>query len=248
MALTDVQIRQTKPRDKEYKLTDAGGLYLLVRPSGSKHWKLKLRVHGREQKLSFGPYPEIGLKEARALRDEAKLEMHRGGDPVQRRRNEKLAAQLRAGSRFEDVAEEFIAKREAEGLANSTIAKARWFLEILRARIGKRPIAEISSLEVLDALRRIEAKGHRESARRARSFASRVFQYAVITGRCASDPAAPLRGALVAPVAKSYAAIIMPSDKPPQPANRSAKLYFPIEREVPILASSDQQLSGYIKL
>lgn len=210
MALTDVQIRQAKQKDKEYKLTDGGGLYLLVRPNGSKLWKLKLRINGREQKLSFGSYPQTSLREARAQRDEAKLEKVRGGDPVQRRRNEKIAAQLRAGNRFEEVAEEFIAKREAEGLASSTITKAKWFLEILRPRIGKRPIAELTPLEVLGALKKIEAKGHRESARRARSFASRVFQYAVITGRCSSDPAAALRGALVAPVAKSYAAIIEP--------------------------------------
>jgi integrase len=210
MALTDVQIRQAKQTDKEYKLTDGGGLYLLVRPNGSKLWKLKMRINGREQKLSFGTYPQTSLREARSLRDEAKLEKNRGGDPVQRRRNEKIAAQLRAGNRFEEVAEEFIAKREAEGLASSTITKAKWFLEILRPRIGKRPIAELTPLEVLGALKKIEAKGHRESARRARSFASRVFQYAVITGRCDSDPAAALRGALVAPIAKSYAAIIEP--------------------------------------
>ena len=212
MALTDAQIRQSKPRDKEYKLADAGGLYLLVRPNGSRLWKLKLRLNGREQKMSFGAYPQVTLKEARSRRDEAKLEMSRGGDPVQRRRAEKLAAQLRAGNRFEEVAEEFIIKREAEGLAQATVKKARWYLDLLRPGIGKRPIAEITPQDLLAVLKKIERKGHRESAKRARSFASRVFQYAVITGRCSTDPAQPLRGALVAPVARHYAAILDPKE------------------------------------
>ncbi|AXK43385.1 tyrosine-type recombinase/integrase [Erythrobacter aureus] len=212
MALTDVQIRQAKPRDKEYKLADGGGLYLLVRPSGSKLWKLKLRIKGLEQKLSFGTYPQISLKEARSRRDEAKLELARGGDPVQRRRNEKQTAMLSAGNRFEDVAEEFIAKREAEGLAPSTVKKAKWFLDLLRVGIGKRPIAEITPQDLLLVLKKVERQGKRESAKRARSFASRVFRYGVATGRCSADPAQPLQGALVAPVPKHYAAILEPEE------------------------------------
>jgi len=154
MSLTDIKILNAEQRDKEYKLADGGGLYVLIRPNGSKLWKLKLPIHGREQKLSFGRYPEISLKEARSRRDEAKLEMARGGDPVQRRRQEKQAAQLRAGNRFEEVAEEFIAKREAEGLAPATIKKAKWFLDLLRGGIGKRPIAEITPQDLLLVLRK----------------------------------------------------------------------------------------------
>lgn len=211
MLLTDVKIRQSKPRDKDYKLADGGGLYLLVRPNGSKLWKQKLQIGGREQKLSYGAYPLVSLKDARAKRDEAKLAISRGQDPVQQRRDEKIAAQLRASSRFNEVAEEFIAKREAEGLAPATLKKSRWFLDLLRPAIGHRPIAEITPQELLAALKKIERRGHRESAKRTRSFASRVFQYAVITGRCRSDPAHPLRGALIAPVARHYAAITDPA-------------------------------------
>src|SRR5690606_14269268 len=83
---------------------------------------------------------------------------------------------------------------------------------LLRPGIGKRPIAEITPQDLLAVLKKIERKGHRESAKRARSFASRVFQYAVITGRCSTDPAQPLRGALVAPVARHYAAILDPKE------------------------------------
>jgi integrase len=211
MPLTDAQIRQIKPELKDCKLYDGGGLYLLIRPNGSKLWKHKLTVNGREQKLSYGSYPLVTLKAARARRDEAKLALSRGEDPVQRRRDEKLAAALNADNRFDAIAEEFIAKREAEGLASTTLAKARWFLKLLHPTIGHRPIAEITPQELLAALKKIERKGHRESAKRTRAFASRVFQYGVMTQRCASDPAHPLRGALVAPVAKHYAAITEPA-------------------------------------
>lgn len=210
MPLTTLQISQANPRDKDYKLADAGGLYLLVRPNGAKLWKHKLRINGREQKLSYGAFPLVSLKEARAKRDENKLSMSRGEDPIRIRREAKLAAQFRGNNLFQDVAEEFITKREQEGLAPSTLKKSRWFLSLLSPVIGQRPIDEISSLELLSALKKIEARGHRESAKKTRSFASRVFQYAVITGRCSADPAHPLRGALVAPVARQYAAITDP--------------------------------------
>ncbi|MEQ5788442.1 tyrosine-type recombinase/integrase [Erythrobacter sp. NFXS35] len=212
MALTAVEISQAKPRDKEYKLSDGGGLYLLIRPNGAKLWKHKVRIQGREQKLSYGSYPLVSLKEARTKRDETKLAMTRGENPVQQRREDKLAAMFRNANRFEDVAEEFIEKREKEGLAPATIKKSRWFLDLLRPSIGHRPIAEITPQELLAALQKLEKKGHRETAKKSRSFASRVFMYGYATGRCSNDPATPLRGALLAPVAKSYAAITAPQE------------------------------------
>ena len=189
MPLTSVNISQAKPRDKEYKLSDGGGLYLLIRPNGAKLWKHKVRIQGREQKLSYGSYPLVYLKDARTKRDETKLAMTRGEDPVQKRREDKLAAMFRSANRFAEVAEEFIDKREKEGLAPATIKKSRWFLDLLRPSIGHRPIAEITPQELLAALRKIEKKGHRETAKNSRSFASRVFMYGYATGRCTSDPA-----------------------------------------------------------
>lgn len=115
MPLTDVQIRKALPRDKAWKLADAGGLYVLISPSGSKLWKHKPRINGKEQKLSYGAYPLVSLKEARQKRDETKLSIMRGENPVQKRREEKLAAAYRGANRFHHVAEEYISKREAEG-------------------------------------------------------------------------------------------------------------------------------------
>jgi integrase len=210
MPLTDALIRQAAPRDKDWKLADSGGLFLLIRPRGSRLWQFKYRMNGREQKLSFGPYPLVSLKHARALRDEAKLEIFKGGHPARRRREAKIAASIHARDRFEDVAAEYIQKRELEGLAASTIEKATWLLDQLRPSIGRRPIREITPRDLLSALKKIEQSGRRETARRVRSLASRVFRYAVATLRADSDPAQLLRGALIAPVTRHYAAITEP--------------------------------------
>ena len=211
MPLTDVLIRQAIPSFKPVKLSDSGGLYLLLRPNGSKHWYLKIRIYGKEQKLAFGRYPDVSLKEARAARDEARLEHMRGGDPVQRRRDAKAARTLSAANRFEDVAEEYIQKCQDEDYAEATTKKARWFLDLLRPALGKRPIAEIKPHELLAALKKIERTGARESAKRARSFASRVFRYAIATVRAENDPAMMLRGALLAPTVRHQAAITDPA-------------------------------------
>lgn len=211
MALTDIQVRNAAPKERDFKMSDSGGLYVLVRPNGSKLWRMKYRVGGREQKLSFGPYPAISLKEARLRRDEARVEIGRGGDPVRRERKERIAAEIAAGNTFTEVATEYIEKCAEEGYAEATLKKARWFLDLLKPVIGHEPISDVSPHELLSALRRIERKGNRESARRARSFASRVFRYGVATLRAEHDPAQPLKGALVAPIVKHYAAITDPN-------------------------------------
>ncbi|WP_120075865.1 tyrosine-type recombinase/integrase [Aurantiacibacter odishensis] len=212
MALTDLQLKQAAPRERDWKLSDSGGLYILVRPNGSKLWRMKYRQLGKEKKLSFGRYPEVGLKEARLLRDEARVEIARGGDPARRKREEKVAALIRAGDTFEAVAYEYIAKREAEGLAMATLVKNNWLASVLSKSIGHRPVAEITPHEMLLVLKRHEREGTYEKAKRLRSFASRVFRYAVATLRAEHDPCAPLRGALINPKPKHYAAITDPAE------------------------------------
>ncbi|MFN6935438.1 MAG: tyrosine-type recombinase/integrase [Tsuneonella sp.] len=212
MALTDLQLKQATPRDKDWKLADSGGLYILIRTNGSKLWRMKYRQDGREKKLTFGRYPEVGLREARLKRDQARVEIGGGGDPARRKREEKIAALIRAGDTFESVAHEFIAKREAEGLAMATLVKMNWLAAVLNKSIGRRPIAEITPHEMLSVLKKYEGEGNYEKARRLRSFGSRVFRFGVATLRCEHDPCAPLQGALIAPKAKHYAAITDPAE------------------------------------
>ena len=208
---------------KAYKLSDAHGLFLQVTPNGSKLWRMKFRYGGKEGLLSFGPYPEVTLANARDKRDEARRQMRDGRSPSVEKRRAAILANAAAGNTFAVVAEEFVAKREAEGLAATTSAKLRWYLSLLGGPFGRRPIAEIEAFELLEALRKIEAGGRYETARNTREFAGRVFRYAIATGRAARDVAADLKGALTAPKVKHHAAIL--DAKGVRPLMRAMDLY-----------------------
>ncbi|WP_347717508.1 integrase arm-type DNA-binding domain-containing protein [Sphingomonas sp.] len=210
MALTDTAIRLAKSGATERKLADEKGLYLLLTPSGSKLWRLKYRLDGKEKKLALGSYPEVGLKDARAKRDAARKAAQAGSDPSIAKREARIAKRIAAANTFGPIAEEYIAKLEAEGKAAVTVGKTRWLLSKLEPTLGTRPIGEISPHELLSVLKATERAGQRETARRLRSFSSRVFRYAVATARATADPAQPLLGALVAPVAKHHSAITDP--------------------------------------
>jgi integrase len=211
MPLSDTQIRALKPAAKAFKVADEKGLYLQIAPSGGKLWRMKYRIHGKEKKLALGAYPAVSLAEARKRRDEARAHIAEGQDPGQIKQRDKVAAQISAANTFEAVAEEFIERKMVgDGKAQATLVKARYFLELLRPHIGNRPISEITPSELLIPLRKLEAKGTYEAAKRCRTFASRIFRYAVMTDRCISDPASPLRGALVNKAVKHHAAILDP--------------------------------------
>jgi integrase len=212
MALNDTVIKAAKPRQTNRKLADEKGLYLLVTPAGGKLWKVKFRHLGKEKKLSLGAYPDVSLAKARKLRDTAREQLAEGQDPALERRKAKFTAKLGAGVTFASVAKEYIdSKMVGDGRAKATISKARWFLEQLEPAIGTMPLADVDPQMLLAALKRLEAKGRHETAKKCRSFASRVFRYGVATGRCKSDPAQLLQGALITPKARHYAAILEPA-------------------------------------
>jgi integrase len=207
--LTNVGIRALKPAARPFKVSDTKGLYLLVQPSGSLLWRFRYRAFGVERKLSLGSFPEVSLKDARLARDEARAQLIDGEDPVQEKRQLRIKAELAAQTTFELVAEEYIQKMEREGRSPATIQKARWFLELL-AGVAKRPIASITPHELLDVLKKVERRGHHETAARLRSFAGRVFRYGFATLRTERNPADILRGALTVPRVKHHAALIEP--------------------------------------
>jgi integrase len=212
MALTNAAIKAAHPKAKPYKLYDERGLFLLVQPSGGQLWRLKYRFGGKEKKLGLGIYPETGLKEARDKRDEARRLLAAGIDPGEQKKVQRLEQEIQAANTFRDVAEEYIAKKEREGLAPVTLSKARWLLDLLAKKIGARPIAAITSPELLAALRAVEGKGNLETARRMRSFAGRVFRYGLATHRCERDLSVDIRDALTTPTVTHRAAILDPLD------------------------------------
>lgn len=212
MALTDSTLRNAKPRETQYKLHDDGGLFVIVRPSGGKLWRFKYRFAGKEQQLSIGTYPDVGLKTARARHDEARALLSEGIDPAADRKRKAIAAAIAVANTFGAVATEFVEKRERDGMAGATMIKLRWFASLLQKDMGSRPVSEIEPVELLTAIKKIEKLGNHETAKRVRAFAARVFRYAVITGRCRFNPAADLGEALVAPKVKHHAALIEPED------------------------------------
>lgn len=212
MALKDTEIKALKPLDKLYRKADGGGLYIEVFPNGSKLWRWKFRVSGKEKRLALGAYPAVSLKDARAKRDYEKAKLLKGVDPALERKRGKATARTNAANTFGGVAREYIdTKMVGESRAEATVSKARWFLEQLEPAIGNMPIAEVDQQMLLAALMRVQMRGRFETAKKCRSFASRVFRYAAATGRCSSDPAHLLSGALTSPKAKHYAAILEPT-------------------------------------
>lgn len=208
--LTDTKIRSAKARDRPYKLFDGGGLYVIVNPDGSKWWRLKYRVGGREKGLSLGVYDNTSLKGARNKRTEAHELLGEGIDPSEQRRAEK-SAQV---DTFESVAREWLdlaGKPKRGGLRPGTIEQLRHRLKTYAfPYIGKHPIGAVGARDLLRMLRRIEARGTHETAHRVRSICGRVFRFAVATGRANRDVAADLHGALVSTKAKNFAALTDP--------------------------------------
>lgn len=208
MTLTNTACRAAKGRETDYKLSDGGGLYLLVRPSGSRLWNQAYRFGGKQKKLSHGSYPSVSLADARQLRDEAKKLLASGIDPGANKKAAKLTAVISATNTFGGIAEERLQRLEDEGAAASTISKNRWMLiDLAGPDLGARPIADITPAEILALLQKIERSGRRETARRLRSVIGTVFRLAIATLRAKDDPTLLLRGALRAPKVKHRAAI-----------------------------------------
>lgn len=208
--LTNTLIRTLRPAERPYKVKDRDGLYLMVQPSGSLLWRYRFKILGKDRKMALGTYPEVSLKDARRKRDEARAEVVDGIDPVEEKRQRRIEAELAAKTTFAVVAEEYIQKLEQEGRSPATVKKARWFLELF-GDVAKRPIAMITPHELLAVLKKVERRGHHETALRLRSFAGRIFRYGFATLRTEHNPADILRGALIVPRVKHHAAIVDPA-------------------------------------
>jgi integrase len=207
MALTHIGITHAKPGEKPYKLTDADGLYLVVQPNGSKLWRMNYRHGDRQRTLYFGAWPALSIAAARVKRDEARSLLAQGVDPAAEKKAAQLAEKAAAANTFKAVAEEWVAKIEREGRAPVTLDKVRWLLGMAHPLIGHLPVSRVTPQEALAVLRKVEATGRYESARRMRSVLSRVFRYAIATARADRDVASDLRGALTTPKVTHLAAI-----------------------------------------
>lgn len=222
--LTDTKIKHAKPRKKPFKMFDERGLFLLIYPDridaetgkirrhGSKGWRFRYRYGGREKLLSFGNYPDTSLKLARAKRDDARQLLADNIDPSAVRQAEKLAQ----ADTFEAIAREWLVAgcpggRSKKGVSDNTGDQLRRRLTTyVFPYVGRWPMTDVTAPELLKMLRRIESKGTHETAHRVRSLCSRVFRYAIATGRADRDPAADLIGALTPASTTNFPGITQP--------------------------------------
>ncbi len=208
MSLTDSAIRNAKPGEKQRKMADEKGLYLLITPKGGKWWRLDYRFSGKRKTLSMGTYPDVGLKLARERRDEARKQIQDGIDPGEVRKAHKIA-QSGADS-FEVIAREWLDKFSPSWATSHSHKVIRRLEKDIFPYLGKHPISEINAPELLAVLRRIEDRGAIETAHRAKQNCGQVFRYAVATGRAERDPTGDLKGALPPPKKSRHAAITDP--------------------------------------
>jgi integrase len=214
LPLTDIKVRNAKPKEREYRLFDGGGLYLLITPSGGKLWRFKYRFSAKENTLSFGPYPEVSLSDARAKRETARKQIVNGADPGAIKKAMKQVETTNAET-FEVIAREWHEKfTPAWTPGHAETIMGRMKLDLF-PWLGSRPISEIKAPDLLAVLRRIESRGALETAHRVRSIAGQVLRYAVATGRAERDCSGDLRGALPQPTEKHHASITDPKGVAP---------------------------------
>jgi integrase len=210
MPLTDAKIRNLNAKTKAYKVGDFDGLFLLVKATGSKSWRFKYRIDGKEKLVVFGDYPAISLLQARQSRDAARAELAIGRDPSEIRQEKKRIRQESQGHTFEKVGAAFLDKQRREGKSVATLSKTEYHLKLANRDFGKKPISEITSPMVLRCLRKVEAKGNYETAHRLRARIGSIFRYAVASGIADIDPTYALRDALIRPTVTHRAAITDP--------------------------------------
>ena len=206
--LTDAKCRNaTSEGNKLRKLADGGGLYLWVHADGRKYWRLRYYMAGKEKTLSLGVYPKVSLKDARAKRDTERKRLNDNLDPSAERRAEKMRVRIAAENSFEAVAREWFGKQLHTWVPGHAADVKRRLEKNVFPFIGRRPIAQIDAPELLEAVRKIEARGSYDLAHRVLQVCGQVFRYGVATGRCTRDIVPDLRGALTPHKAKHQAAV-----------------------------------------
>lgn len=204
MKLTATEIKAAKPKEKAYKLADGGGMYLEIFPNGTKSWRLKYRIGGKEKRVVFGVYPAVTLADARGRREEAKKILAAGGDPGQEKQADKQARVLAVQNSFEAIAIEWHEHKKgnwSEGYASDIL---EYLTKDIFPFIGKRSVNDIKPAEMLAVLRKMEQRGVLDKLKKTRQACRQIFTHAVITGRAENNPVTDLAGALKAPKQKHF--------------------------------------------
>ena len=211
LPLSDIQVKSAKPKEADYKLTDGGGLYLLITPTGGKLWRLDYRFDGKRKTLTCGSYPATSLVNGRKKREEAREQIEAGIDPGAVKKAVKAAVRAETEHAFEVVAREWHAKFTQTWTTGHADTIFRRMELDLFPFIGVKQISEITPPEMLAVLHKVEARGALETAHRIKTIAAQVFRYAIATGRAVNDPTIPLKGALPPTTQRHFPSITEPA-------------------------------------
>lgn len=206
MPLTDAAIRNAKPREKAYKLSDSGGLYLHVSTTGARLWRYSYKLHGKWGLYAIGQYPEISLTEAREAHRRARALVKTGQQPTWVRKQERARTASEAANTFGAIAQEWLERNADRWSPNYRQQVQRMFETAILPALGERPIRLIVAADILVIMRALEHRGP-VPARTARLWISKVFQYAAATLRADHDPAGALKSVVAAPVVQHYATL-----------------------------------------
>ena len=207
MGLTVAEVKTARPNSKNYKLSDGGGMYLLVQANGAKYWRLSYRFEGKQKTLAIGVYPDLSLKDARVQREIAKSQLADGIDPSALRKSSKITQVLESFNTFESIANEWF-KKQSHTWVESHCKDVRRRLEAnIYPSLGSLSISSIEPIDVLKSVQKIENRGSYDLAHRVLGVCGQVFRYAVSCGMCKSDPTRDLKGALTPHVKKNQNAV-----------------------------------------
>jgi len=208
MYLNDSLIRNARPGAAPKKLSDGDGLYLLLRPNGARWWRMRYCIHGKEQALSLGVYPEVSLKQARQKREQIRSKVANGVDPGAERKAEKRALDIT----FEGVAREWWEKRKkiwSDSYAEAVMLRLK---KDVFPILGRKPVKHLDAADFLECLQRIEKCGVNDTAHKIKTKCGEIMRYAVVTRRAVRDPTVDLKGALMPVKRKHYATMTYPSE------------------------------------
>lgn len=193
MALTDIAVRKLKAKDKPYKVSDGGGLFLWVTPSGGKLWRWSYRFERKQKLMTFGKYPDVPLALARERHMEGRKLLATGIDPMSKRNADKVAEQIANENSFAQVAKQWL-EHWSEGKSVRHVDSTRRRLHAnLFPSLASKPIASIEAPDLVTMVRVIEARGARDIAKRALETSGQIFRYGIANGLTNRNPAAEIR-------------------------------------------------------
>lgn len=209
--LSDITIRNARPREMAFKLYDEKGLYLIVQPTGGKLWRFDYRFFGKRKTLALGSYPDVSLASARDGRDEARRHVASDIDPSDLRRATRESRVGAANNSFEVIAREWISTHMADKTPSHTSRLLRRLVLYIFPWLGNKPISDITAPQLLESIRRIQNANKLETAHRTLQSVGQIFRYAAQTGRVARDITLDLKGALPPTTTKHMAAFTEPN-------------------------------------